>query len=651
MMGVAEVFRYLLTNKAFPDKAISEYEFVFKTVFYKRGQSYCYCRCAYDHEYFSYVSETGDIDMGTFDRLATAVKDGYCQHTIRLIEKEYLRETRVNIFHIAAALGSEELTEAFTSGLHTGPISVQVMNSELFKLHPHDIAVIKGNVTVSRLFSKVHPPVLDRRWDDSIVHAIEKEQSNELHVEKTSLLELCIKTRDLPMLEMLIKTREPTRSLSGRARIYELLFKNNLTDLLNASLKVIMAEHEQWRSQLGGDPYYDPDDVRRYNMLEDVPSITKLAVIYNQRDIFEKSLQLLSEGWDSLYGNPLLTVRNADGHPLITVCRAFKWKTFHKPLLQKEVQNLSKTHSTTKVSNFVYLYGLLTQYTSSVVYIKHAMEQLPNICEIINNPFDKTSKEYATREGLTPLQSYVSSHTMNESVVRTLIELGADIDQVYPKDLKVYSRSLNDMISLPGGQSLILYVCLLNENDGFKREWRKVLELLLYENVSLGRNKSVVAFGLNLYKNQVLSDMQVGSRSRIYQSEETESGTYLMDATIHESALDFTVPLLIEAGFHYTCADIDEVLRLSNDSEEEREGSQRRLIGTRNAFQLDNYVLAYLEKCVSEPRPLKLRCRDALRNHFPRRQIHRFVSSVALPQTIIDFLLLTPILQTLPDDN
>ena len=285
------------------------------------------------------------------------------------------------------------------------------------------------------------------------------------------------------------------------------------------------------------------------------------------------------------------------------------------------------------------------------MYVKHAMEQLPNICEIINNPFDKTSKEYATREGLTPLQSYVSIHTVSKSVVRTLIELGADIDQVYPKDLKVYSRSLNDKISLPGGQSLILYVCSLNENDGFKREWRKVLELLLYENVSLGMNKEVVAFGLKLYKKQVLSDMQGGSRSRIYQSEETESGTYLMDATIHESALDFTVPLLIEAGFHYTCADIDEVLRLSNDSEEEREGSKRRLIETRNAFQLDNYVLAYFEKCVTQPRPLKLRCRDVLRNFFPRGQIHRFVSSVALPQTMIDFLLLTPILKTQPDDN
>ena len=233
--------------------------------------------------------------MGTFDRLATAVKDGYCQHTIRLIEKEYLRETRVNIFHIAAALGSDELTEAFTSGLHTGPINVQVMNSELFKLHPHDIAVMKCNITVSRLFSKIHPPVLDRRWDDSIFHAIEKEQSNELHAEKTSLLELCIKKRDFPILEMLIKTREPTRSLSGRARIYELLFKNNLTELLNVILEVIMAEHEQWRSELGSDPYYDADDVRRYNMFEDVPTITKLAVIYNQRDVFEKSLQLLSE--------------------------------------------------------------------------------------------------------------------------------------------------------------------------------------------------------------------------------------------------------------------------------------------------------------------------------------------------------------------
>ena len=651
---MAEVFRYLLTSKTISDKVMSEYEFVFKTVFYTCGPSYCYCRCAYDHEYFSYISDTGDVDMGILDRLATVVKDGYCQHTIGLTEKGYLRETRVNVFHIAAALGSEELTETFTSGLNTGTINVRVMNSELLNLHPFDIAVIKGNVIVSRLLSNFHPPIQeDRSWDyPIIIHASEKERGDVLLVEKTPFLELCITERDLPMLEMLFKTLEPPRP-ALRPRIYELLFQNNLTNLIHVILEITMTEHEQWRSRggLDTDPHYDPKDLRRYKIFKDVPIIAELAVIYSQRDIFEKSLQLLSEGRAELDGNPLLTVCSADGQPLIRVCEALKRRNFYKPLLQEEVQHFNRTHPTSNVSNFVYLYCLLTRFTFSGKYIKHAMELLPNIGEIINVPLDTTSQGHANSEGLTPLQWYVLKELqVEQSVVRILIELGADIDKEYPQD-KLLSSCPKNVAILSEGQSLPLCVCIFKENTRDKLEWRSILELLLYENVSIGINKSIVAFGLKHYKHVVLRDSRAGSMDRVHQAEEIEPGAYFMDSTLHESALDFAVPLLIEAGFHYTCADIDEALRLSNDSEEERERLHRSVTETGSHHTLEkNYVLAFLERCMSEPRTLKLRCRDVLRTYFPGRQIHRIVSSVDIPKTIKDYLLLKPILQTLPDD-
>ena len=584
---MAEVFKYLLTSKAIPDKAISEYEFVFKTVFYKCGPSYCYCRCAYDHEYFSYISDTGDVDMEILDTLATAVKDGYCQHTIGLTEKGYLRETRVNVFHIAAALGSEELTETFTSGFNTGTINVRVMNSELLNLHPFDIAVIKGNVIVSRLLSRFHPPILlDRSWDyPIIIHASEKERSNVLHVEKTPFLELCITKRNLPMLKMLLKTLEPPRA-ALRPRIYEFMFQNNLTDLIHVILEVIMTEHEQWRSRggLDTDPCNDPGDLRRYIMFKEVPIIVELAVIYSQRDIFEKSLQLLTEGSTTLDGNPLLTVCSADGQPLIRVCEAFKRRNFYKPLLQKEVQHFNRIHPTSNVSNFAYLYGLLTRFQFSGKYIKHAMELLPNIGEIINVPLDTTSLGYETSEGLTPLQSYVFEELEVEpSAVRILLELGADINKEYPQD-KLLSSCPKNVAILSEGQSLPLCVCILKENTRDKLEWRSILELLLYENASIGMNKSVVALGLKHYKKQISTYSRAG---RIDRAEEIEPGKYFIDATLHESALDFAVPLLIEAGFHYTCADIDKALRLSNVMVKVRERFQRNVTETGSHHPLE----------------------------------------------------------------
>ena len=388
-------------------------------------------------------------------------------------------------------------------------------------------------------------------------------------------------------------------------------------------------------------------------MRPDVLSIVKLAIICNQHDIFDKSLQLLSEKWTTFYENPLLSVRDREGHPLIMTCEAFNREGNHKRLLQKENQNLKKDHSTKNESNFVYRYGLLTKYTKSGLQIKHTMKQLPDIRELINTPFHATTEKYMC-EGLTPLQSYVSIHSTYQSwefvlsmeVVRTLLELGADTDTVCPKDRKIQNEAIRITITLQAGQTLILHLCIINEDRYNKQEWKKILELLLYENVSLDMNKTVVGFGINHYKDQVLyaSRMQASTTSEIV---EMESGTYIMDAKLHESALYFAVPLLIEAGFDYTRADIEDAIVPSDKPDEALPGG----IGSEGPFPLErNHVLEYLKQCLNGPRPLMCLCRTVLRKQFPRRQTHRYVSSVNIPNKVKDYLLLRPLLHRLPDD-
>ena len=654
-MDAAETFRYFLNNRTIPDTGVSANEFVFKTVFYKCGPSYCICRCAYDHEILSYVSDNGDVDMETLDTLTAAIKDGYCPHASKFTDKSYLRPTGINIFHIAAALDSEELSRTFIYGYHSGEIDIRNLYSKIFKKHPFHISVLKGNAVVAALFAKNNLHSAPGQWGNRIILANER-QSNVLRAEQTSLHELCIAKRDIQMMDLLFKCADPAHYLSSGERVYELLFKNNLVDMLNAILDDIMTENEEWRSCLGADPYHDPDYSRRYDLVVDVLSMVKLAVMYNQRDIFDKSLQLLSKGRTSSDGNPLLTVRNEEGHPLIMVCEAFKWGNSHKSYSQKELKNLKGAKT---VSNFVYLYGLLTHYTSSGLQIKHAMKQLPDISELINAPFDATFTKYETYEGLTPLQSYISKHgQVSMEVVRTLVELGADIDTLYPQDLKKYNKSIRSTVTLKGGQPLVLHLCILNEDDkNSKREWRKILELLLYENVSLDINKTVVGFGLKHYKDLLLYKlrMQVGTTNTMKNSEQIEPGTYIMDAEIHESVLDFAVPLLMEAGFNYTRADIEEAINLpiapSDDSEDDFLDRQHCGIGSEGPLPLEkNHVLEYLGQCLSGTRPLMFLCRNVLRKCFPRRQIHRCVSSVKLPQTIKDYLLLKPLLLTLSDD-
>ena len=653
-MDAAETFRYLLNNKAILDGGIHVNEFVFKTVFYKCGPSYRLCRCAYDHEFLSYVSDNGDVVTGIVDTLTTAIKDGYCPHASRFTDTSYLRPTGINIFHIAAALDSDEMSRTFLPGYHSGKIEIRKLYSEIFQKHPFHISVLKGNAGIATVFAKNN--LHSWQWGNRIIIACER-QNNVLLAEETSLNEFCIIKRDIKMMGLLYKCAEPAQhNLSARERVYELLFKNNLTDMINTTLDDIMTEYEKWLSSF---PYYDPDepgDLSCYDLFLDVPSIVKLAVMYNQQDIFDKSLQLLSEGWTSLGGNALLTVGNV--HSLIMVCEAFKWGNNHKLFSQKELKNLKEAKT---VSNFVYLYHLLTHYTSSGLQIKHAMKQLPNISVLINTPFDATPMKYLAWEGLTPLQSYISrpGHlSMEIHVVQTLIELGADIDTVFPQDLVVYNKSVGNEVLLKGGQPLVLHLCIMNEKDTYnKQEWRKILELLLYENVSLDMNKTVVGFGLKHYKDQILYKlrMQVGTTNTMKKTEKIESGIYIMDAELHESALDFAVPLLMEAGFDYARAYIEEAINLpivpSCDTEDELLEGQNRGIGSGGPLPLEkNHVLEYLGQCLSGPRPLMCLCRNVLRKHFPRRQIHRYVYSVKIPQTIKNYLLLKPLLPTLSDD-
>ena len=75
------------------------------------------------------------------------------------------------------------------------------------------------------------------------------------------------------------------------------------------------------------------------------------------------------------------------------------------------------------------------------------MKHLPDISVLINAPFDATCKEYATSEGLTPLQLYISRHgKVSMGVVKTLIELGVDIDKVFPLGLRVYNKSVRNIV-------------------------------------------------------------------------------------------------------------------------------------------------------------------------------------------------------------
>ena len=179
-------------------------------------------------------------------------------------------------------------------------------------------------------------------------------------------------------------------------------------------------------------------------MLENVCSIAKLALIYNQLDVFKKALLLCSF---------------ATKDDLLEVCYVFERCNLQGLLLDQELQELTKNTSLTDASQFVCLYQLLREHKNSGDHIKKAMTKIPDVHRFINIPFDTSENEYVMCTGLSPLQSYVFGNmAVDLSVVRTLIDLGADIDVLFPPGLKAYKRThiLNlintDVNKDPGGE-------------------------------------------------------------------------------------------------------------------------------------------------------------------------------------------------------
>ena len=230
-MDNADLFKYLLINKAIPEETISDYEFGFKTVFYGCGPLHCYCRCAYDHEYFSYISERGEIDLAKCDTLATAIKDGHCQHAARVAKKVYLSETRINVFHISAAIGCMDLSQQFLSGFEKATLKSYDIKSRLFRMHPYEVAALKCNKNVAQLLYHVdlpattpRPQTTERRWTDKVIYASEKED-NKVEIRHVSLIEVCITKKNEAIIKMLLDTLVPAQHPDDRIQVYEYLFK------------------------------------------------------------------------------------------------------------------------------------------------------------------------------------------------------------------------------------------------------------------------------------------------------------------------------------------------------------------------------------------------------------------------------------------
>ena len=142
-MDTTHVFQRLVTDQCVVVQSYLFKLFSFQTVFYHTPYSYRLCSCAFDHEYLTYISDSGKINDEIYERIIYSIENGKCHHAEQVPE-EYLVQTGIYGIHIALAVGNVQAAKGHIEA-----------NSQLegliFNLRPYDIAVFKRKTSIACL--------------------------------------------------------------------------------------------------------------------------------------------------------------------------------------------------------------------------------------------------------------------------------------------------------------------------------------------------------------------------------------------------------------------------------------------------------------------------------------------------------------------
>ena len=215
-------------------------QFSFQTVFYRTPYSYCCCPCAYQHEYFDYLSDKGpvekqtaqrqkerDIDEDVFEQIVQNIANRRCPHTTDM-ESKYLANSAVFKDQILAVTGSRESLKRLTQTSWN-------KSGSIFQLDPFVNLVLKNSCLIYHLIEKLdHLTFFERE----IMYPI-RSKDNQIIVnwESLSLLEYCarkINRNTFQRLLMSLRLRTWTYTSCKDLTIhYDLALKYELKELLD----------------------------------------------------------------------------------------------------------------------------------------------------------------------------------------------------------------------------------------------------------------------------------------------------------------------------------------------------------------------------------------------------------------------------------
>ena len=511
--------------------------------------------------------------------------------------------------------------------------------SSVFSVHPFTTFSMKNKRAVQShevdVFQCLMNIITDHINSDSVVWLGTKldVMDRVFRLEPHSVLELCAKQNDKLVFQSFVEAHLKLFNFNDIAHIMETAINHGFGEIEKVLVEKLLAVNVSNKDD--GVPICE------------LKYLAEFSIMNNRLDILESTLTVLSNVPNDKSMGPLTRSnqsrmrRKLDDR--IYICdELFDTSCC---LHRRECTSLIKSYCSQNVSTSTdkeavwKLLLLLLRYPNSKDRIKLALNQIPNIENLINSVYyhDATYNSLydvgeVDGEVFTPLELYTlvgfrvhgkMVDTIPRVLFHTLFECGASVDAETLKGRTILANLLNDKVET-GIDSYTLF--------------RNVLEEILYANPR-NDDKSYVDLAL-IIDTDVESDTVERIIYNVPTKTDLNEGDYRPDCIEHPLfgcvepnvgplALSFTAPLLLECGFSYSRDLLEQQIGLNDLHPDET-----------------SYLTKFLE--INEmPRRLDLQCRDKLRKYFKGRYIHDLVAVSNIPKQIKDFILLHDVLNTL----
>ena len=414
-MNMTVAFRNLVTNQFMPEFNCND-TFPFETVFYKTGYSYICCPCAFQHEFFTYLSEDGTLDESVYETIASYIVCGRCTHICRDVPYEWVRKTSVSGLQLAVALGTKREER---DNMERGRFATTRINEGIFQLSLHNIALIRKKYEHLKWYLRyftIKPDLPDFIDSNYVLFC---HQPNGVHnifeVKQITIIEALIQTRNIGMIQDILSTDLKLGDIDnifygGQMKAFEYSLKHRLEDIAT-----VLVEYTK---------FFGSVPLRSYLLV---------AIMYNRPEMLDCLLNII----------PYSDISAAERikETLCITCEVLKRKECTEVLMKHDITIGPDNEADDKRIEF--LLGLIDNenfYEDFGNEIVAALNEIPNV-------------QYKC---IAHLSKMVNSITLTSNVVKTILELGSDnFDQAFvSKVLTFYGKNTRAILELLLGANI-----------------------------------------------------------------------------------------------------------------------------------------------------------------------------------------------------